>query len=91
MRGCIEGIAPCNNLPGYSVDLQVVLQFPDVVAECCLMGSFMPEAECVSIMSLLEGLLSQAGVMLNIEDCVMGNTHWVLLYLKPNIINLPNT
>ena len=38
VRGWIEVIAPCHNLSGYSVDLQVVLQFPDVVAECCLMS-----------------------------------------------------
>ena len=38
--------------------------------------SFMPEAKCVSIMLFLEGLLSQAGVMLKIQDYVMGMPYW---------------
>ena len=64
MCGRIEGPAPCNNLPGYVVVLAVVLQCPDVVAECHLGGGLMPEAVCVSVMSLLEGVLSQASVVL---------------------------
>ena len=58
MSGWIKCTAPCNNLPGYVVVLQVVFQFPDVVAECSLGCCLVPEAVCVSIMSLLEGLLS---------------------------------
>ena len=63
MSGWVQGTTPCNNLPGYIVVLMLVLQCPDVVSECLNCGC-MPKAVRVSVMSLLEGVLSQAGVVL---------------------------